>query len=262
MATNSQAPTKPNVRAVTRALEVLNSFLTKESQTLAEVTAATGLDKGTTRRLLITLLDMDFIAQDSVTHQYRLGRAISRLATNVAQAGDLRTIVRPMLEELAMDLGVTAFLSAFHDDSAVCLDRVHDMGGIEVHWWPVGGTLPLNVGGAPKLLLAHQPPEVIDRLLKDGITRKSEQSITDRDELRERLAEIRARGWECAVDDVAVGLTALAVPVFDADGELICAISFAGLTPQMIRDGHPVHLERLQKTAAQVRRALGIEGSA
>ncbi len=55
-------------------------------------------------------------------------------------------------------------------------------------------------------------------------------------------------------------MTALAVAVIDREGALVCVVSMAGLTPQMMQDGQPVFLENLQATAARVRRALGIEG--
>lgn len=247
----------PNVRAVIRALDVLNSFAGKGLQTLAEVSTTTGLDKGTTRRLLITLMQKDFISQDPVTHHYRLGRAIRELASNVENAQDLRLVARPALEELAGDLGVTAFLSVFKEGTAVCLDRVHDMRGIEVHWWAVGGTLPLNCGGAPKVFLAYRPEEEAVRLLQESMGQMSEKSVTDIAALRERLALIRSRGWECAVDDVAVGLTALAVPVLGKDGMPLCCVSMAGLTPQMVRDGEPVYLDRLKATARRIQAQLG-----
>jgi len=246
-----------NVRAVTRALLVLNSFAGKDLQTLAEVSSSTGLDKGTTRRLLLTLMQSNYIAQDPLTHHYRLGRAIRDLASNVGDTQDLRAIAQPALLELASELSVTAFLSIFKDGAAVCLDRVHDMRGLEVHWWQVGGTLPLNCGGAPKLLLAYQPEEEIERLLSEPMEQLSEKSITSKKELRKRLALIRERGWECAVDDVALGLTALAVPVLDRDGKPVCAVSIAGLTPQLVKNGKPVHLERLQEVASRIRGQLG-----
>lgn len=258
MSPDTKTSSTPIVRAVIRALDVLESFSGKGLQSLAEVSTATGLDKGTTRRLLITLMQRDFIAQDSVTNHYRLGGAIRELASNVANAQDLRITARPALLDLASSLGVTAFLSVFKDDSAVCLDRVHDMRGIEVHWWAVGGTLPLNCGGAPKLLLAYQPEDQIDRLLDQSMAQMSPHSVTDRAALRKTLALIRQRGWECAVDDVTLGMTALAVPVLDRDGVPVCVVSMAGLTPQMMQDGKPVFLEKLQATAARVRRDLGI----
>jgi IclR family transcriptional regulator, KDG regulon repressor len=245
-----------NVRAVTRAMAVLNSFAGKGLQSLAQVSAATRLDKGTTRRLLLTLMHSDFISQDAVTQHYRLGAAIRRLAANVEDSMDLRTIAQPILLQLADELSVTAFISVFQDDSAVCLDRVHNMRGIEVHWWAVGGTLPLNCGGAPKVFLAYQPEEVIDRLLSLPLEKLSAKSVTDPNELREQLRAIRKRGWECAIDDVAVGMTALAVPVLDAEGRVTCCISMAGLTPQMVERGKPVYLQRLQAAADEVRAGI------
>lgn len=256
MSADEKKSSVPNVRAVTRALDVLNSFAGKGLLSLAEVSTATGLDKGTTRRLLITLMGRDFIAQDPVTHHYRLGRAIRELAANVEHAQDLRVVARPALEELAGNLGATAFLSVFKEGGAVCLDRVHDMRGIEVHWWAVGGTLPLNCGGAPKLFLAYQPEDQIEPLLRASMEKMSDESIVDIDEIMERLAVIRERGWECAIDDVTVGLTALAVPVMGQDGKPICCVSIAGLTPQMVRDGEPIFLGQLQATAQRVAREI------
>lgn len=249
--------TVQTVRAVTRALTVLNSFAGKDLQTLAEVSGVTGLDKGTTRRLLLTLMQSNYIAQDPLTHHYRLGRAIRDLASNVGDTQDLRAIAQPALLEMASEFSVTAFLSIFKDGAAVCLDRVHDMRGLEVHWWQIGGTLPLNCGGAPKLLLAYQPEEEIEQFIPERLEKMNEKSITSKKALRKRLALIREQGWECAIDDVALGLTALAVPIFDDERKLICAISIGGLTPQLVRNGKPIHLKRLQKAAEIIRNQLG-----
>jgi DNA-binding IclR family transcriptional regulator len=250
-----------NVRAVTRALSVLNSFAGKGLQSLAEVTAATGLDKGTTRRLLLTLMDSGFIAQDPSTQHYRLGRAVRDLAANVADDLDLKAIAQPVLTEIAAELHVTTFLSIYDDGDVVCLDRIHDMKGIEVHWWAIGGTLPYNCGGAPKLLLAHQSDEEIERVLRREPVALTPKSIVDRDQLRAALVKIRKRGWECAIDDVSLGLTALAVPVRGPDGEVVCALSMAGLTPQTVDRGRPIHLKRLQAAAESVARRLRLSGS-
>jgi len=256
----TEAASNHNVRAVTRALSILNSFAGKGLQSLAEVTVATGLDKGTTRRLLLTLMDNGFIAQDPTTQHYRLGRAIRDLATSVGDDLDLKAVALPVLTELAADLHITAFLSIYDEGDVVCLDRIHDMKGIEVHWWAIGGTLAYNCGGAPKLLLAYQEPKEIERVLKREPVALTPKSIVDRDQLRDRLARIRKRGWEFAIDDVTLGLTALAVPVQDPDGRVVCSVSMAGLTPQMIENGKPVHLERLRKSAESMARRLRLSG--
>jgi len=249
-----------NVRAVTRALAILNSFAGKNLQTLAEVTAATGLDKGTTRRLLLTLMDSGFVAHDLKTQHYRLGRAVRDLAADVADDLDLRAIALPVLTELAAELHITAFVSVYDEGDVICLDRVHDMKGIEVHWWAIGGSLPYNCGGAPKLMLAFQSSEEIERVLQREPVALTPKSVVDRDQLRAILAKIRKRDWECAVDDVTLGLTALAVPVRNPSGQVVCSVSMAGLTPQMIEQGKPIHLKRLQAAGESVERRLRMSG--
>lgn len=241
-----------NVRAVSRALAVLSSFAGKTSQSLAEVAAATELDKGTTRRLLLTMMKSDFISQDAKTQQYQLGRAIRELTANVSDGLDLRTASFSVLSDLAAELHVTVFLSIYEEGKAICLERLHDMMGIEVHWWPVGGTLPLNCGGAPKLLLAFQPAEEIAKVLARPLVALTSKSVVDQAQLLKHLGDIRRRGWELAVDDVVVGLTALAVPLRDRRGTVVGAISLAGLTPQMVERGRPVHLSSLQGAAEAI----------
>jgi DNA-binding IclR family transcriptional regulator len=241
------------VRAVTRALAILNAFSGRGFMPLGEIAQATGLDKATTRRILLTLIGGRFVVQDGATQHYGLGGAIRALSASVVENFDLRATAGPVLAGIAAETHTTMFISVYRDGSAVCLDRIHDIHGLEVRWWAVGGTLPLNCGGAPKLLLAYQSPAEIDRALARPLTALTPKSVMDPGVLRRQIDKIREREWEFAVDDVAVGLSALAVPVLDGDGAIVCALSMGGLTPQMARRGQPVHLKRLQAAAEAVR---------
>lgn len=258
---NETGGTTANVRAVVRALKILESFKEKPLQSLSEVASRTELDKGTTRRLLLTLMSCGFVAQDSISQRYGLGRAVRALAGSVLDNFDLRSVAVPILNEIATDLHMTTFLSVYKQGEALCLERLHDMSGMEIHWWPVGGTLPLHSGGAPKLLLAFQDDAEIERVLSGTLQPLTEKTETDPEVLRAHLIQIRAQGWEIAIDDVMLGLTAVAVPVLDADGQIICAISMAGLTPQIVGENETVHVQRLLNAGQKIRHALGIAGS-
>lgn len=241
-----------NVRAVVRAAAILNSFVNHPNQTLAEVTHATQLDKGTTRRLLLTLMTTGLIRFDPAAQRYSLGRAVLTLATSVIDTFDVRTIAGPVLKRLSDELQTTAFLSVYQDGQAFCIERIHGLGGMEVRWWNVGTALPPNCGAAPKVLLAHQPQAEIDRVLAAPLDAMTPKSMADPIALREQLAVIRKRGWELAADDVALGLTALAAPCLSPTGETIASISIGGLTPQMISRGKPAHLDKLLEAASEI----------
>lgn len=243
------------VRAVTRALALLKAFEGSARLQLRDIAEKAGLDRGTARRLLVTLMAEGMVIQNEDNGQYSLGPMVRRLAGAVVE-GDLRQVAEPRLRRLAADLGLTVFLSEYRDHNAVCLARYHDRKSMEVHVWAIGGTLPLNCGGAPKLLLAWQSAEEIERALASPLDTLTDKGSVDRRRLRSRLKLIRKRGWEVAADDVAVGLCALAVPLLNGEGQLRGCLSVAGLTPQMGSPDAPTHLGHLLRVAAELRPLL------
>lgn len=252
-----RSPARPApVRTVARALAVLRSFSASREQSLTDVARATGLDKATARRLLTTLGDQGFVVHDDARARYALGPVIRKLAVQAVDGTDVKTIASPVLAELSSRLKLTAFISIYKGGEAVCLERLHDVRGVEVRWWAVGDTLPLNCGAAPKLLLAFQQGAEIDKVLGKPLKALTPKTIVDAGALRERLALIRKRGYEFAVDDVALGLGALAMPVFAADGSIACSISLSGLAPQMSVRGRPIHLDDLRAARETIQDAL------
>ena len=252
---NSEEAASGTVRAVRRALAILAGFDGNRRLQLRDIAEKAGLDRGTTRRLLLTLMAEGVVLQDGDSGQYSLGPMIRRLARSLGDV-DLRELAAPQLRELAAELGLTVFLSEYRDHSAVCLDRHHDHKGMEVHFWPIGGSLQVNCGGAPKLLLAWQSEDEIDRELARPLTALTAKSLVDRRRLKKHLKLIRQRGWELAVDDVVIGLSALAVALLNTQDQLCGCVSVAGLNDQMIKRREPVYLGRLLELRDKMRPLL------
>lgn len=244
------------VRAVSRAFAVLRAFTAEQPDLgLAEVTAAAGLDKATTRRLLVTLIEEGLVRQNRLSQRYALTFGILPLAAAV-HTGGLREEARPVMAGLARESGVTVFISIPDQTGALCLERIHGSDPVHVRWWGVGRHMPWNCGAAPRLLLAHMPPDRAASLLGHAVplTVHSPMNIPA---ILARLPAIRTSGFEVAIDDVAVGLSAVAVPVRDRAGEVIAALSLGGLTHLVLdASGAPRALDRLTSAAAEIASAL------
>jgi DNA-binding IclR family transcriptional regulator len=250
------APRLSQVRAVARAMAVLAAFESAPRLSLADITKATELDKGTVRRLLATLVSGNFVTYDAVALQYSLGGRLRRITARSLDSMDVRSLAVPALHALATELSVSAYLSVYQDGCAICLERIHDINGFVERNWKVGGTMPLNCGGAPKVLLAYQAPQEIERGLLEPIVQMTPNTIMSREQLRRRLTQIRKRGWELAIDDVVVGLSTLAAPLLDAQGAIRYAVSISGLTPQLVSRGRPLQLERFLEVTQSIRQRL------
>ena len=240
------------VRAVSRALAVLRAFTPARPRlSLAEAAQAAGLDKGTTRRLLLTLIDEGLVRQDPASQRYALTLRMIALAGAV-ETGGLREEARPVMARLAAATGATVFLSVPDRPGALCLERVHGHDPVRVQWWGVGSHMPWNCGAGPHVLLASMDAQEVAEAL-DHPRALTPHSATDVAHLREHFATIRARGFEVTVDDVVVGLAAVAVPVRDAADRTVAALSLGGLRGALLTaDGAPRWLDALRAAASEI----------
>ena len=243
--------TRGTVRAVSRAVAVLRAFRADQpSLALAEVASRAELDRGTTRRLLLTLMAEGLVRQDGVSQRYALTLRMLELAA-AAPTGGLREEARPVMQRLARETGATVFLSVAGTPGALCLERVSGDDAVQVKWWAVGTHLPWNCGAGPRLLLAHLPAEEARAALRKP-SALTAHSQTDVAALTGHLAEVRRRGFEVTVDDVTIGLSAVAVPIQTSAG-VVAALSLGGLTSRLLASaGEPRDLALLRQGADEI----------
>jgi len=220
------------VRSVSRAIAIIRAFTPEQSHLkLTEIAHKAQLDAGTARRLLVTLRDDGVIGQEKRSGRYFLTMQILRWAAAVPDSKSLLDIAEPHLSLLAKRISTTVFLSVMSDNKAVCLARYQGSSAVQVRWWAVGGTLPLNCGAAPRLLWAFQREEMRERTLSEPFIALTPSSLIDPKEMRILLSRIRKNGWCYTEDDVVEGLSALAAPLRDAQGNVVAAVSLGGLRP-------------------------------
>ncbi|HEY6399591.1 MAG TPA: IclR family transcriptional regulator C-terminal domain-containing protein, partial [Solirubrobacteraceae bacterium] len=62
------------------------------------------------------------------------------------------------------------------------------------------------------------------------LTARTDQTITDPRRLEEELGIVRRRGFATAIDELELGLAAIAAPVRGARGDVVAALSVSGPT--------------------------------
>jgi DNA-binding IclR family transcriptional regulator len=240
-------------QSVGRALAILQAFRpTRPALSLTDLARAVAIDKATVRRLLLTMQEHGFIEQDAATRQYTLGPAVLEIGAAVRLNRELREIVRPIMYELAKSTGLTVFLGVVAGHEAMCMERIESASPIQVRIWLPGAKLPLNCGAAPRVLLAHLAETTRREVLAGHLGRLTLLSQLNRRALARDLQRIRTRGWEFVADDVAIGVAALGVPVFDRAGNVVAALSVSGLTHELGDPGGPRFLAELRRAAARL----------
>ncbi|MGC8873028.1 MAG: IclR family transcriptional regulator [Chloroflexia bacterium] len=210
-----------------RALDVLESFFQSAGdwQSLGEISQRTGLTKSRAFRILSTLKVRGYIEQHPQTSRYRLGLRLYELGELVHSRMELWQVAEPILAALAKECGDTVHLIIRDGPDAVCVGKWYGDQVLQVAD-PVWRRSPLYAGASPKLLFAFLPEEEREALLQRMELKKlAPNTITDRDQLRARLAQIREQGYGTAEQDLDEGVCAVSGPIRNASGQVIAAVS-------------------------------------
>ncbi len=246
-------PAVRHVAAVERAVAVLDALSDGGAELgTNEIARRTGINASTVSRLLATLASARFVEHVPATGRYRLGPRLLQLGNLVHGRLDLRDVARPHLQKLVRATGVTATLSAPGEHDAITVDFVQSDASVQ----SVARLGRPSIGHATatgKVLLAFGHGELPAGQLK-AYTRRT---ITDRSRLRTELARVARLGYAEAVGERELDLNAIAVPVFNADGELAAIVGVQGPASRFGRDAMRAAIAPLVAAGDEVSAGLG-----
>lgn len=215
------------LKSLGKIVRILECFSTRDrTLSVGDVCARTDYPRSTTHRLLASLKEVGLLDQDRQRDRYRLGIKLFELGNIVLANMDLHREARPYVEQLGKLTGQLVHLAVFDGRQAIVIHRSD----------PSDSATPLTfVESAPvhctsvgKAILAFQPPEVIGRLVDEGLQRFTDTTITSGSALRAELSRIRARGYSVDEGEHQPGLRCIGAPIRDQNGRVFAAVSISG----------------------------------
>lgn len=226
---SSQSNNVKGIQVIARAADILRAVENEpEGLSLSGIAARVSLARSTAQRIVKALVDEQLLMPASSKGRVRLGAALVRLgrAANV----DVAQIARPFMQKLSVDTGETVDLSILQRNSAVFVEQVassHRLAAIS----RVGTAFPLHSTANGKALLACLPEKKQAELLARTLSNDTAATITDRTQLAQQLAEIRARGVAFDLQEHTDGICAVGTFFLDSFGHAY-ALSIPVPTPR------------------------------
>jgi DNA-binding IclR family transcriptional regulator len=236
------------VPAVTRALDVLELFLDRNTLTAPEIAERLKLPRTTVHELVNTLVDRSYlIAVDGSPIRYWLGMRLFQLGNRFAEQLDLAREAQQVAAQVAGACDETVHIAVLDGAYVVYVAKVDSTHPVRMVS-AVGRRLPAHCTGVGKVLLAALSTEAFEARYPpgQGLTAMTPNSITSPARLHAALAEIREQGVgydNCESNDA---VRCVAAPVTDHTGTVVAGMS---ISAPIIR-WHP---EREQELATLVR---------
>lgn len=252
--------TEATVKTVDRVATLLRALATHgDGAMLSAVARETGLGKGTVHRLLAALIDVGFVFQDPDTRRYRLGVGMAMLAQNAHQH-EVSSLALPFLEKLAEELGDTIYASVREGAAAVCVAREIGAFPIRTLSLGVGDRRPLGVGSGSLALLAALKDDQIETILSRNVSWMARYPGHSRADILATVAETRRHRHSFVDGKLIAGMRAIGVPVLDAAGEPVAALSMAAISQRVQGERRAMIVRLLQRAAIDLGKAMQAKG--
>jgi DNA-binding IclR family transcriptional regulator len=232
-ATESRA--RPALQSLERAIDVLESFTTERPEWgVSELSRRLGLERTIVSRIAGTLANRGLLVRVGPHSRYRLGARLATIGMRVTIYDKVREVAAPILEKLSDQAGETVNLSVLDGSAEIDIDRFipKNRRMLTVGPSPLR-VVPCHCTATGKVLLAYLPGAERDAILSQGLEAFTEHTIVDPEVLRRQLDDIRLCGLALVEEELEVGLSAVATPIFDRDGGVQYACGIAGPTRRL-----------------------------
>jgi IclR family pca regulon transcriptional regulator len=212
------------IAGLERGIGIIEAFDdTHPRMTASELGQRTGLTRTATRRYLLTLQHMGYVAGDGKL--FWLTPRVLRLGQSYLESARLPRVVQPYLQRVAAGTHETAYLSVLDGDEVVYIARNGPNRSMNTGY-VLGARVPAQVTASGMLMLALRPDEAVANWLQThALTSFTPHTIASKERMELEFARIRAQGWALSEQQLDLNSRGIAVPLRDRHGTLAGALN-------------------------------------
>lgn len=246
------------VTSFARGLSVIRAFQhSTHALTLSEVAHRAEMSPATARRLLHTLLALEYAGLEG--NRFYLTPRVLELGFAYLSTLSLHDIARPLVDAFTRETGLTCTISVLDNQDVVYVVRADVQSPLSQNL-NVGERLPAHATSSGHILLTTLSEEELNTFVSQPLTRFTPKTKCTPKALREAISTAKENGWALANEELELGVCGLAVPIYNEHGAVMAALTVsANLARYTAEDMQQLFLQRLLKAAEQI--SIGRRGS-
>lgn len=247
-------PDSEKATAIEKALTILLSFAPHNNeQGTTELSERLGYHKATTSRILLTLVDQGFLQQNPETKKFSLGRSVQTLssALTTSLTSNVVAIAKPYIDALRNQLNEDVGLELWSGSGTIWLYSAENKQPVRISSRQ-GHALPFYAAAGAKAILAFAPKYQRESLLQQEMPTITPATITDPERLRQALSTYREHGYAIDNEELRIGISAMAAPIFNHEGVAFAAVTLIMPTQRLDTSLQSLQIDAVKQTAAAI----------
>lgn len=245
---------------ISKAIHILDLLVPQGSEkemSVSDIGRELDMPVQSVHRILASLREHGFVAQNAKTKKYKLGLSIMKYGFLMHDSLMLRSVARPFMEELCQKTRETVYLATRENSEGVYIDSIDSPQILKISE-PIGLRLPLFIGASNRVILAYLPKATRDKLLDDAdwSAVPSLKPLT-REYIEQELDVIRAQGYALTTGEATDDTTGIGAPIFSYDNTVIGSLNCAGPSVRFAGDNLEKFSVMTKKYANLISEELG-----
>lgn len=225
-----------------------------DGMTLTEIVSHLVMPTSSAHNLLQRMVAADVVSVNGDL-RYGLGPRSVRLGIRIAGELDVKAAARRPLQELARVTGDDVYLAMRIGNVVSYVERVEGTRVVSVDI-RLGQSLFLHATSVGKLFAAHNA-QLQKLLFGQERPRLTSHTLVEEAALEREFDRIRKSGYALSREEALPGIVGLAVPVYDAESELVAAVHISTLSAELSKARERQLVSEATTAAASIERELG-----
>jgi len=210
------------------SVEIIELIAERSGVGVSELSAEIDRPKSTVYDHVVTLYELGYLVKRG--EKYDISSDFLRMGDINRRNMEIYQAASDELEQLAAETGEYASLTVREHGKAVIIATEEGTEAIPVNTYD-GIVMHMHTAAPGKAILAHlDEKRVSDIIDRHGLVERTEDTITDGDELFEELAWIREHSYALDDEERLTGMRSVATPVIDRDDRIRGSLAIYGPT--------------------------------
>ncbi|HUH40652.1 MAG TPA: IclR family transcriptional regulator [Castellaniella sp.] len=245
-------------QSLRRALEILRMLSTHTSSgwRLTDLSVGTGLDHTTVHRLLKCMIEEGMASRCPGTRRYTLGPLAYELGLAASPYFSIDSVAGQSLAKLAASTRTIVFLNLRSGYDSVCIARHDGQKALMAYTVHVGTRRPLCLSAGGVAIWVKLPQRLRTRIRTANLHAIEHSGQARQASVQSMLAESERLGFGLNRGNIIPGITAIGVPIRNANGEAIASLSLAFEDMERLDKRRDAFLERLYREVEAIESTL------
>lgn len=226
---------KEYVMGLEKGLAIIEAFgQSRSSLTLTQAAEITGHSKASVRRCLLTLCKLGYATQAG--RQFSLASRSLRLGYAYVTSVELTKVAQPILDLTSEHTHESASIAVLDSQDVVFVARSTYRRSLS-SGLGVGLRLPVYCSATGRVLLSGQPKAhvkfILNRMSRPPLTPHTRTSMSD---VLGEIERVHTQGYSLCDEELEIGLRSIAIPICNAQGVLMAAMSLSVSIHRMTRE--------------------------